>query len=88
MPTLKKAVVPPTLTQSFVVVPVSFVVGSAFFSRAAFLAARSSLRGGAVEKRRRRAAVAARASIARWQSSTQVRWRRGCSATVGSLTER
>ena len=81
MPTLKKAVVPPTETQSFVVVPVSLVVGSVFFSRAALRAARSSFRGGAVEKRRRRAAVAARASIAAMAEQQ-------CSATVGSLTER
>ena len=76
MPTDRKVVVPPMVTQSFVVVPVSLVVGSAFFSRAALRAARSSLRGGAVARRRsgrRSAAAAARASMITYSSAR--RWR-------------
>ena len=61
-------------------VPVSFVVGSAFSLGLLFLLLGRAC-AGAPEKRRRRAAVAARASIAAMAEQQ-------CSATVGSLTER
>ena len=79
MPTLKKAVVPPTETQSFVVVPVSFVVGSAFSLGLLFLllgrASRWRRRGAAEEWSPQRLRRQHRASMRR-------RWSRGGSGAA------